>query len=41
MLKFVKFAERPVADQDRALRFYMEKFGLQVAQDAPYMEGWR
>lgn len=41
MLKFVKFAELPVADQDRALNFYTEKLGLQVAQDAPYKEGWR
>lgn len=41
MLKFVKFAELPVVDQDRALNFYTEKLGLQVAQDAPYKEGWR
>lgn len=41
MLKFVKFAELPVADQDRALNFYTEKLGLQVAQDAPYKDGWR
>ncbi|GFE78642.1 lactoylglutathione lyase [Steroidobacter agaridevorans] len=41
MLKFVKFAELPVVDQDRALSFYTEKLGLRVAQDAPYKEGWR
>ncbi|WP_129641271.1 VOC family protein [Peristeroidobacter agariperforans] len=41
MLKFVKFAELPVIDQDRALSFYTEKLGLRVAQDAPYKEGWR
>lgn len=41
MLKFVKFAELPVVDQDRALTFYTEKLGLQVAQDAPYKDGWR
>ncbi|HEY0683452.1 MAG TPA: VOC family protein [Steroidobacter sp.] len=41
MLKCVKFAELPVVDQDRALNFYTEKLGLQVAQDAPYKEGWR
>ncbi|AZT85741.1 glyoxalase [Marinobacter sp. NP-4(2019)] len=41
MLKFVKFAELPVMDQDRALRFYTEKIGLKVAQDAPYMGEWR
>lgn len=41
MLKFVKFAELPVADQNRALRFYTEKVGFRVAQDAPYTDGWR
>lgn len=41
MLKFVKFAELPVADQDRALRFYTETLGFQVAHDAPYRSGWR
>lgn len=41
MLKFVKFAQLPVFDQNRALRFYTEKLGLQVVQDAPYMDGWR
>jgi lactoylglutathione lyase len=41
MLKFVKFAELPVVDQDRAVSFYTEKLGLQVAQDTPYKEGWR
>ena len=41
MLKFVKFAELPVIDQDRALSFYTEKLGLRVVQDSPYKEGWR
>lgn len=41
MLKFVKFAELPVADQDRAVRFYTEQVGLRVAQDSPYKDGWR
>lgn len=41
MLKFVKFTELPVVDQDRAVNFYTEKLGLQVAQDAPYKDGWR
>lgn len=41
MLKFVKFAELPVVDQDRALSFYTEKLGLQVAQDVPYKDSWR
>ena len=41
MLKFVKFTELPVVDQDRALSFYTEKLGLRVAQDAPYKDDWR
>lgn len=41
MLKFVKFTELPVADQDRAVSFYTEKLGLQVAQDEPYKDDWR
>lgn len=41
MLKYVKFAELPVADQDRAVRFYTEQVGFKVAQDASYKEGWR
>jgi predicted enzyme related to lactoylglutathione lyase len=41
MLKFVKFAELPVADQDRAVSFYTEKLGLRVVQDAPYKDDWR
>lgn len=41
MLKFVKFAELPVVDQDRAVSFYTEKLGLLVAKDAPYKDDWR
>lgn len=41
MLKFVKFAELPVEDQDRAIGFYTEKLGLNVAQDSPYIDNWR
>jgi lactoylglutathione lyase len=41
MLKFIKFAELPVTDQDRALRFYTGSVGIKVTQDAPYVEGWR
>lgn len=41
MLKFVKFTALPVVDQDRAVSFYTEKLGLQVAQDSPYKNGWR
>jgi lactoylglutathione lyase len=41
MFKYVKFAELPVTDQDRAVSFYTEKVGLKVSQDAPYQNGWR
>jgi lactoylglutathione lyase len=41
MLKYVRFAELPVSNQDRALRFYTETLGLRVAQDSPYQEDWR
>jgi predicted enzyme related to lactoylglutathione lyase len=33
MLKRIKFAAVPVADQDRALAFYTEKVGLKVFTD--------
>lgn len=35
MFKHVKFAGLPVDDQDRAVAFYTEKVGLEVATDAP------
>jgi predicted enzyme related to lactoylglutathione lyase len=39
---FVQFAELPVFDQDRAKAFYCEKFGCEVAADAPMgPDGWR
>ena len=38
---YVRFAELPVVDQDRAVKFYTEKLGFRVAQDRPYQEGWR
>lgn len=41
MVKFVKFAELPVQDQDRAVSFYTEKVGQKVIQDTPYNDGWR
>ena len=41
MLKFIKFAELPVANQERALRFYTEKLGFRLIQDTPYKDGWR
>jgi predicted enzyme related to lactoylglutathione lyase len=41
MLKYVKFSELPVDDQERALRFYTEAVGLTVAQDAATGDGGR
>ena len=41
MIKFVKFAELPVSNQDRAVSFYTEKVGLKVVRDSPYKDGWR
>ncbi|MCT7374947.1 VOC family protein [Chelativorans salis] len=39
---FVKFAELPVFDQDRAIAFYTGNLGWTVARDAPYGDnGWR
>ncbi|WP_028032763.1 VOC family protein [Chelativorans sp. J32] len=39
---FVKFAELPVFDQDRAIAFYGRHLGCTVARDAPYAkDGWR
>jgi predicted enzyme related to lactoylglutathione lyase len=38
----VQFAELPVADQDRAKRFYAEKLGCEPAADVPMgPDGWR
>jgi predicted enzyme related to lactoylglutathione lyase len=38
----IQFAELPVADQDRAKRFYVDNLGCEVAADAPMGEhGWR
>jgi len=36
MIKSLKFAGVPVRDQDRALAFYVEKLGFQVATDQPF-----
>lgn len=41
MLRFIKFAELPVSDQQRALRFYTGKLGFRVIQNTPYKENWR
>jgi catechol 2,3-dioxygenase-like lactoylglutathione lyase family enzyme len=36
MIKGIKFASIPVADQDRALRFYTEKMGFTIVTDQPF-----
>lgn len=37
----VKFCTIPVADQQRALRFYTEKLGCEVLTDQPFGDGTR
>jgi predicted enzyme related to lactoylglutathione lyase len=37
----IKFLGVPVADQDRALRFYTEKLGFEVVGDVPFDEKQR
>jgi len=37
----IKFVGIPVADQDRALRFYTEKLGFEVVGDVPFDEKQR
>src|SRR3989337_1621424 len=38
----VKFAELAVSDQDRAMTFYRQMLGAEVATDKPYGDsGWR
>ncbi len=41
MIKSVKFVTVPVRDQDRALAFYTERLGFQVATDQPFDEHQR
>jgi predicted enzyme related to lactoylglutathione lyase len=41
MIKAVKFVSIPVHDQDRALAFYTEKLGFQVATDQPFNDRQR
>jgi predicted enzyme related to lactoylglutathione lyase len=41
MLKRIKFVGIPVRDQDAALAFWTENFGLQVATDQPMGDGQR
>ena len=36
VIDYVKFAQLPVFDQDRALAFYRDRLGLVVTQDRPY-----
>ena len=38
---YIKFAELPVHDQDRAVEFYTTRLGMTVAQDSDYGSGWR
>jgi predicted enzyme related to lactoylglutathione lyase len=41
MITQLKFMSIPVADQDRALKFYTEKLGFKVATDQPMGPGKR
>ena len=41
MIKGVKFASIPVADQDRALAFYTEKLGFRLLTDQPFNQQQR
>ena len=41
MIRGVKFASIPVADQDRAIAFYTEKLGFRILADQPFNEQQR
>jgi len=41
MIKGIKFASIPVADQERALAFYTEKLGFRVVTDQPFSDKQR
>jgi len=41
MFKQIKFVSIPVRDQDRALEFWTQKIGLQIATDQPMGPGQR
>ena len=41
MIRRIKFLGIPVADQDRALKFYTEKLGFELVTDVPVEEGQR
>ena len=41
VIQKIKFMGVPVADQDRALKFYTEKLGFELVGDVPFEEGKR
>ena len=41
MIKGIKFASIPVADQDRALEFYTQKLGCRIITDQPFNDEQR
>ena len=41
MITHLKFMSIPVQDQERALKFYTEKFGFRIATDQPMGPGER
>ncbi len=41
MIRGIKFTSIPTRDQDRALAFWTERMGFQVATDQPFGEGQR
>ena len=41
MIKGIKFASVPVADQDRALEFYTKKLGCRIITDQPFNDAQR
>jgi catechol 2,3-dioxygenase-like lactoylglutathione lyase family enzyme len=41
MIKGIKFASIPVADQDRALEFYTQKLGCRIITDQPFNDTQR
>lgn len=41
MIKAIKFASVPVTDQERALDFYTQKLGFEVATDMPFDDNQR
>jgi len=40
-VRSISFTSLPVTNQDRAIAFYCEHLGFEVAVDAPYEDGWR